>query len=746
MKTSEQELTAAVKAYALLEGADLVGIAPVSRYEGAPAKLRPQAHFPEAQAVIVMAIHHPDASIDFGAEPNSNYPGAFQIGMIPKLDTLAFRMAKFLEHKGHPTVPYSCTYYWHHRKQDGVDFDHAATFSHMNAFVAAGLGEYGWHGMVMSPQYGPRQRIVSVFTSAPLVADPLYDGEPLCDRCKLCEKACWGENYKTDALLSPATVSFEIEGKRFEYANINRWRCFWGEQCHLDMRELARRDKLDEQGIYKAIDSGVERIVAGSAGYMCSSFKFCMSKPVRRWDKKKAPGPLRKKAAPTASWPELKQGILARAAAAGADRVAVIPLKSFAEAISPNFLEGFRVDDFFKSFKWVVCIGHSLPQFAVGEENPLVAKNLPPYRQLTSGRLMIGSIDLARYLDDEGYEAWQDAAGISKVAFDLTGWSKNGVILSLATDAPLEKFEHIFPDKFRAQENLSALLDVDNGQHPQLDLAGSVRLEDLPQARREELQALMPTAKSLIVVGAELPLRTVELAGRQEAACGVSYQQVNYQAMRESFWAAQDIASSLLARGHEAAPLFDVDADSKGRVNNNVSFLPDLRAQAPYAAAAGLGFLGKSGFLISPRFGPRQRFAFVLTSAELPAPPAVTGACPEGCRACAEACPVQALNADRAQPQAAREGEKGNPVFARCDARCEWARVMGMVEGEGSALGGWRLPKLPVPDALDDAARDQALALKDPIQVRCYNRPNHADMQIERCLQACPFGKKHNCL
>jgi len=331
-----QELTADVKQMALALGADLVGIASPSRYDGAPPKVRPQAHLPEAKAVIVMAVHHLDASVDFGAEPNSNFPGGFQIGMIPKLDTIAYRLARYVEALGYATVPIACTTFWHHRQAEGVPFDHAASFSHINALSAAGLGEYGWHGMAMSPKYGPRQRIISVITAAPLIPDPLYTGEPLCDRCKLCETACWGENYRPDHLLEPKTISFTIEGKKFEYAHINRWRCFWGEQCHLDMKRLAEREELDEQAIYDALDEGVDRVVQANAGYMCSSFKYCMAKPVRVWDKTKAANPRRRKSAPTGDWPSLRQRILKLAANAGASRIAIRPLADFT-SLKPNF-------------------------------------------------------------------------------------------------------------------------------------------------------------------------------------------------------------------------------------------------------------------------------------------------------------------------------------------------------------------------------------------------------------------------
>jgi epoxyqueuosine reductase QueG len=736
MKKTAKELTNAVKEFAMNEGADLVGIAPVSRYKGAPRKLTPQAHMPEAQTVVVMAVHHPDASINFGGEPNSNFSGGFQIGMIPKLDTMALRVARFLEKQGFDSVPLSCTYYWRHRKQRGIEFDHAASFSHMNAFIAAGLGEYGWHGMVMSPEYGPRQRVISVITSAPLTATPIYSGDPLCDRCGQCERACWGKNYEKANLLTPETIGFTIEGKRFEYANVNRWRCFWGEQCHLDMRRLAERPKLDEKAIYKAIDDGVETMGVGGAGYMCASLKFCMSKGVRKWDKSKAANPLRKKAEASADWTTLKEKIISKARAAGADRIAIHPLCDF-EELKVNAYEGFRIDDFFNSFKWVISIGRAMPSYMENDENKLAEKNKGPVRSLSFGRLMIGTVDIARFLDDSGYEAMQDGSlfGISRHAATLSGWPVDGTaVQSVICDAPLEALNMEIPlplEDIDAEEKLS---DKANGLLPHIDISGTAKLEDLPQQEREELLQLMPEARSLIVLGVELPKRVVELAGKQEAECAVSYQYVNYQALREAFWAAQDISSALTKKGHKADAFFEIESKSVSQKTPYVVAMPDLRAQAPFASAAGLGFLGKNGFLISPEFGPRQRLGFLLTSADLPAKAVVSGSCPEDCKACAEACPVNALLSEKIDAQ-----ENGNNIFKRNETHCEWARVLGMSEGEGTALAGWDLPNLPMPNELDDASREKALKSKDPIQVRCYGKPNNGDTQVERCLQVCPL-------
>jgi epoxyqueuosine reductase QueG len=726
-----EALTLAVKNLALAEGADLVGVAPVSRYDGAPRMLKPQAHLPEAKSVVVMAVHHPDASVEWGGEPNSNYPGPFQIGMIPKLDTICLRVSRFLDRQGHDTIPMPCTFYWRHRTHKDVPYCHAASFSHMNAFVAAGLGEYGWHGMVMSPKYGPRQRIISLVTAAELTPDPLYNGDPLCDRCGQCEKACWGNNYEKRHLFSPETISFQIEGKTFEYANINRWRCFWGEQCHLDMQRLAEEENLTEQSIYDAMDKGVPRIAEGNAGYMCASFKYCMGKPVRRWEREVSPGPRRQKPELELSGKELMAGIVERAKFVGADRIAVQPLSAFAQ-IKGDLYEGFRTEKMFETFDHVITIGRMVPALP-GQDEALTNKSRWSAHSMTTGQLMMGSMDIARFLDDNGCEAMQVWGQVkaSPIAALLAGWEAPEygrlVCQSVICRAPL-------PEQVRELSLPLAGLEIadlfgsvrDRLKH--CDLMGVARLDELDSPVAESLRRLAPGARSLVVLAQGMPKRVVELAGQQEAECAMSFQYVSYQAMRETFWAAEELAGWLADQGHDAVPLVDLAPDSVSRPAPYIVTLPDLRAQAPFAAATGLGSIGKHGFLLTPEFGPRQRLAFVLTTAELPttAQRADLPSCPEGCTACADACPVQAL---------ANEGE----VFARQETRCEWARSLGMTEDAGTGLLGWRIPDLPVPDSLTDEDRQAALAQKDPIQTRCYTRANHSDTTIERCLQACPL-------
>jgi epoxyqueuosine reductase QueG len=60
------------------------------------------------------------------------------------------------------------------------------------------------------------------------------------------------------------------------------------------------------------------------------------------------------------------------------------------------------------------------------------------------------------------------------------------------------------------------------------------------------------------------------------------------------------------------------------------------------ANLAGLGWIGKSCLLITPNYGPRVRFATVLTDAPLKAGSPISEKCTD-CRACVNICPARAF-------------------------------------------------------------------------------------------------------
>jgi ferredoxin len=58
--------------------------------------------------------------------------------------------------------------------------------------IKAGLGEYGRHGLLITPEYGPRVRIGKVFTDLPLAHDrpSAFGVRAFCEICRRCSTAC----------------------------------------------------------------------------------------------------------------------------------------------------------------------------------------------------------------------------------------------------------------------------------------------------------------------------------------------------------------------------------------------------------------------------------------------------------------------------------------------------------------------------------------------------------------------------
>ena len=185
---SIRRLTEEVKAFAINEGADLVGIAPVDRFKNAPLIISPQGHLPEAKSVIVAAIHIPDGCVEFGAEPEPEMIGPYQLtwGMIFELDSIGFKIAKFLEAKGYQSIPIACTSYYRYSrlKGKGLILSPETELKEKKVIKASGLADISDRvspiertfrtnsskGTLITPEYRERQSFGIIVTSAPLVS------------------------------------------------------------------------------------------------------------------------------------------------------------------------------------------------------------------------------------------------------------------------------------------------------------------------------------------------------------------------------------------------------------------------------------------------------------------------------------------------------------------------------------------------------------------------------------------------
>jgi epoxyqueuosine reductase len=167
-------------------GAELVGFAPVDRWEDfgeVPAEFRPRAIWPLAKTVIVLGV---PLWLPIVEAAPSELGREQYIITNELLDEAAYRLAVFLNRHGHAAI---------NLPRDGQGEPEVlaeaptAIFSHVWAGHLAGLGTVGRSRALLTRAYGPRQRLISVFTDLELEGDPLV-AESLCGACQLCEKIC----------------------------------------------------------------------------------------------------------------------------------------------------------------------------------------------------------------------------------------------------------------------------------------------------------------------------------------------------------------------------------------------------------------------------------------------------------------------------------------------------------------------------------------------------------------------------
>jgi epoxyqueuosine reductase len=225
--SSEQntdKLTESVKEIAKRQGAMLVGIAPVERfdpmsplYDAVPEGHHPRDFLPEARSVIsvAMPILNPvmDAPAFLVDRELEMIPSIVKyqymevlynrVGHVVQDNMLEFIgqiVGQYLLTQGYQAMIFPTTglhpsvsgltdvQIWEENSKFRYTF---GPFSHRHAATRAGLGEFGYNNLVLTREFGPRQRFNSIITDAELMPDPLIT-EPVClrDKCNLCLKAC----------------------------------------------------------------------------------------------------------------------------------------------------------------------------------------------------------------------------------------------------------------------------------------------------------------------------------------------------------------------------------------------------------------------------------------------------------------------------------------------------------------------------------------------------------------------------
>jgi epoxyqueuosine reductase len=231
-----------VKEIAKKAGADLVGIASMDRFEGAPKQMDPRYINPDAKALIVIATRIPRGALR-GIEEGTYFLSYSSMGYggINAIynPMILWHLTRYIEDEGYEATPIPNDYYdW-----PAIHYDTGKpkenwsrpvsphkpapdVFLHFRiAAFCAGLGEIGYSKLLLTPEFGPRQRFACILTDAPLEPDPLYEGPPICDRCMLCVKEC-----TMNAISATETVKVKVAGRELEWGKLDVEKCTKGFQ------------------------------------------------------------------------------------------------------------------------------------------------------------------------------------------------------------------------------------------------------------------------------------------------------------------------------------------------------------------------------------------------------------------------------------------------------------------------------------------------------------------------------------
>lgn len=101
-----------------------------------------------------------------------------------ELDRLTLWLATKLEQAGFRALPIGASQSVHDMG------NYSGAFQHKTAAVRAGLGWIGKSALFVSPQFGPRVRLATILTDAPVPNPQCGDGTSQCGNCEVCVKIC----------------------------------------------------------------------------------------------------------------------------------------------------------------------------------------------------------------------------------------------------------------------------------------------------------------------------------------------------------------------------------------------------------------------------------------------------------------------------------------------------------------------------------------------------------------------------
>jgi ferredoxin len=201
-------------------GADIIRVGSIERWDSAPRENDPRAIMPNAKSVICIGFRIHRGS-HRGIKEGTYYSSYTLTGFADLNSVIAptvqRNVASFIEDYG-----YEATTVMYHANRFGAGEYHTGRpalnedgtekprpdiyFDFRIGAVLCGVGQIGHNRLLLTPEFGPSERVYFVITDAPLTADPIIK-EPICDNCMQCVKTC-----PAHALSSKNKDDIEIPG------------------------------------------------------------------------------------------------------------------------------------------------------------------------------------------------------------------------------------------------------------------------------------------------------------------------------------------------------------------------------------------------------------------------------------------------------------------------------------------------------------------------------------------------------
>lgn len=237
-----------IKEMILADGIDLVGVADARKLTLANPPRPATALMPTARSVIVMAVAH---SLGAVLSPDVKLWTRNKMQTSRLLDQTAERIGRLLEQNGFLSLPISADKPVEIHKRDpetGRRFHHTKVLGQLSlkhAAVSAGMGHIGRSNLLLTPEFGPHQRLGAIVTEAVLEPDEPLEWEPCIPGCARCREACpvgalEDGGYDVDPCFNYWSLGLELLRPR----RLSAWPSFLG----MLYRHHRQRDLLIEAG------------------------------------------------------------------------------------------------------------------------------------------------------------------------------------------------------------------------------------------------------------------------------------------------------------------------------------------------------------------------------------------------------------------------------------------------------------------------------------------------------------------